>query len=140
LLKQTKLRNKRDIEKELVRKQIKVEQDKRQEILQLKETELLLAKEQIQKWANRMEISNKIEKENDNFKDINVKMIEIDQESDSDIDEEEIRMKIREKNAPQPQAPPRNSMTEHVTLKFSSRGNIPTNTARETEDGIDVLR
>ncbi|XJO77113.1 hypothetical protein BDV3_001741 [Batrachochytrium dendrobatidis] len=58
---------------------------------------------------------------------------DIDEESaDDDIDVEAIRAKVRAQLKARVQPPPR--ACQDIQVKFTPRGHIPTNTARETED------
>ncbi|KAJ3324462.1 Dynein assembly factor 4, axonemal [Boothiomyces sp. JEL0866] len=171
--KHAKLVQKREKERDLVRRQISVEQEKRESIEKLKEKELEAAKETLTSWSNEIREkelqSNKetkqsginlgkdfiIEKTDSGIftnevhsadkkknsigtviftdEDIIVKNSD-DLEDDSDIDVEAIRASVRAKLYKDDAPAPRREGTTNVSVSFSSRGPIPTTTARETED------
>jgi hypothetical protein len=132
-----------------VKRQIEVEQLKRKQVQELKQNELEMAKSHILAWSTKME-SKQLEKRNSNstldieeIEDLIIDENEDDIESsDSDVDVEQIRESLRSKKLI-PEIPEvrggLDQTTSNVHLKFTSRGLIPTNTARETEDGIIIL-
>lgn len=127
-----------------MKRQIEVEQLKRKQVEELKQKELELAKSHILSWSSKME--SKLETQNssstldiEEIEDLNDNDIE---SSDSDVDIEKIRESLRRKKLI-PEIPEvrggLDQTTSNVRLKFTSRGLIPTNTARESEDGIMIL-
>jgi hypothetical protein len=129
--KQERLREKREKERDMVRRQMQVEKEHRQDVENLKKQEFEYAQEHIQKWVDEKEtkqISSSADEELDFI------LHEEEESSDDDIDVEAIRARIKAQLAPQPLPPPRAKNTTAVEVSFTSRGAIPTNTARETED------
>lgn len=125
-IKEDKLTAKREKERELVRKQIEVEQAKRKEIEDIKKQESEIAKKGLEEWVSKQETKRQ---DSGIFADE-------DSGDDSDIDMEAIRASVRAKMVKPQMAPPRSTQTVQIKVSFTSRGSIPTKTARETEDGI----
>lgn len=169
-LKQKKLQEKREKERELVRAQIAVEREARETIQALKEKEIQTAKDHIAAWTKEMkdkEVSASIvgvavddglmkgkkidsaifDTEASSIREINddddldaflpaqKDKEEEEEESDEDIDLEAIRNSVKKQLQGPQHAPPRRSATAKIQVTFTGRGNIPTMTARESEDG-----
>ncbi|KAJ3315132.1 Dynein assembly factor 4, axonemal [Boothiomyces sp. JEL0838] len=175
--KHSKLVQKREKERDLVRTQITVEQEKRESIQKIKDKELEDAKNNLASWSNEIrekEIQAKLDKQemegkqfikekNDSGfftsedyssatkknsigtviftdEDMVVKntddldQMKLESDDDSDIDVEAIRASVRAKLYKDDSPAPRREGTTNVNISFSSRGPIPTTTARETED------
>jgi len=181
-LKQKKLQEKREKERELVRAQIAVEREARETIQALKEKEIQMAKDHIAAWTKEMKekevsdakmsvsdeimsakkidsaifdtgssITEIVDDDLDAISAANSNMssfiqngqYEEDEESDEDIDLDAIRNSVKKQLQGPQHAPPRRSSADgHTTAKiqvtFTVRVNIPTMTARETEDGNDL--
>lgn len=158
------------MERELVRKQILVEREKRERIDELKRKEKDEAAEGIRSWAvetlkkqrdlridSGVFESDQLKPQNESISiempgaetesqlqkltsnaifehtNLDVDTDDINFVDDDDIDVEAIRLKVRNMLAPPEIPPPRQTLSIDVT--FTSRDNIPTKTARETEDG-----
>ncbi|KAJ3276207.1 Dynein assembly factor 4, axonemal [Terramyces sp. JEL0728] len=173
--KHAKLVEKREKERDLVRRQIKVEQEKRLSIQKIKDKELEDAKQNLVSWSNEIRekelgSEKKGSRETPTPKDFkdkndsgiftmddqaatlkkssigtviftdedivvkNTDQMHLDSGDDSDIDVEAIRASVRAKLYNDDTPAPRCATTTTVSLSFSSRGPIPTTTARETED------
>ncbi|KAI8898726.1 hypothetical protein BC833DRAFT_620069 [Globomyces pollinis-pini] len=161
--KHDKLLEKRERERDLVRRQIEVEQTHRKEVEDIKNKELQEAKKYINMWSTELE-QKKLERQdskldddmivekktiNDIFANDESGIVELDDteivenvesDSDSDIDVEMIRQKVQESLKPMQPPPPRKTESNVIRLKFTSRGAIPTGTARETEDAKWLAR
>jgi hypothetical protein len=125
----------------MVKRQMNVEQQHRLEIQSLKQKELELAQKHIQSWAQDLEHDTVHEHAHDDLDTISHDNVQTSNDldmvqtsdDDSDIDVEAIRNQV--KNRLNPVLPgPRQETTKTVNVSFTSRGSIPTNTARETED------
>jgi tetratricopeptide (TPR) repeat protein len=117
----------------MVKRQMQVEREHREDVENLKKKEFDQAQEHIQRWVEEKETRSTISATDEELDYITHQENE-EESSDDDIDVEAIRAKIKAQFAPQPLPPPRASNTTAVEVSFTSRGAIPTNTARETED------
>jgi hypothetical protein len=153
-IKEKKLLEKREKERELVRRQIQVEREAREAVTKLKEKEIQTAKDQIAAWTKDLDQKKELRQDSAIFTEATLEeisdehvpqqedpvkksQIDLDDESsDDDLDLEAIRSNVKKLLKSPEHAPPRSKKTINVTVSFTTRGNIPTQTARETEDGI----
>ncbi|KAI8914622.1 hypothetical protein EDD86DRAFT_199728, partial [Gorgonomyces haynaldii] len=145
-LKEARLLEKREREREAVKQQMQVEREKRERVEGIKQKEHDDAASSIKEWAKQtLELEKRqdsavLVKEQDIFEPIvqPLKIVntddldEVDFEDDEDLDLDFIRNKVRQTLSIREQPPPRESTAYEIT--FTSRNNIPTQTARETED------
>ncbi|KAJ3346613.1 Dynein assembly factor 4, axonemal [Kappamyces sp. JEL0680] len=155
-LKEKRLLEKREKERELVRQQIEVERQARESVAQLKEQEIQTAKDHIAAWSKDLGAAKTADTPRQDSgifveKDVwdGPKLEELaevptqpspaitfdDESSDDDVDLDAIRAAVKQQLKLPEHAPPRRSNTATVKVTFTGRGSIPTQTARETEDG-----
>lgn len=124
-LKRIQLVQRREQERALIREQMQVEQAKRSVVEQRKQAETDSASQSILQYANIGDPAQELSE---------------DEESDSDIDIGLIRAKIESKLEPMNHVSPRSCVTVVIPVTFTSRGIIPTTTARESEDAKWMAR
>ncbi|KAJ3304171.1 Dynein assembly factor 4, axonemal [Kappamyces sp. JEL0829] len=160
-LKEKRLLEKREKERELVRQQIEVERQARESVAQLKEQEIQTAKDHIAAWSKDLGAAKTADTPRQDSgifveKDVwdGPKLEEIaeaptqpspaitfdDESSDDDVDLDAIRAAVKQQLKLPEHAPPRRSNTATVKVTFTGRGSIPTQTARETEDAKWMTR
>jgi hypothetical protein len=121
---------------------MQVEQKQRQDIEALKTKEFEMAQHHIHQFV---EGSDDQDDDLDQPMEVGLGQVStineiVDESSDDDIDVEAIRARIKKQRAPAELPPPRSQETTSVHISFTSRGVIPTNTARETEDSKWLTR
>lgn len=144
-IKKTEISRKRADERELVKRQMAVEGEMRTRVMELKKSEAEKASNSIMEYATS---SGGMVGLDTTLPALNPSsspspspsvptlqsILDCSEDSDSDIDLEIIKARIR----PPKHAPPRQTTTTKIKVKFSNRGLIPTTTARESEDGKSV--
>ena len=130
-----KRKEKQEQERRLVQEQIDVERAAREKVENLKKQERDMAQKSLQDWSNQTKkINHQDVSQCGSIQEILDNEMEQEEEEDDDIDIEAIRAKVKgeltKKGIIRP--PPRTS-TE-IQVHFTSRGLIPTSTARESED------
>lgn len=144
---------KREKEREMVRHQMAVEKSARLKVQELKDLEIQTAKDHISTWQKELSEKKQISTITSSHNGISHKSGEISvkshdsgiftipldhsgesEESDEDIDLNSLRIRLKAKSDLLKHAPPRRATTSVIKVSFTSRGSIPTNTARESED------